>query len=411
MHIGRPVAVHSREGSCGTLAPEHQITGRIAQQVWLEVGDLGVAAPTQQRLTPEVGWYGGGPEVGHVGHAFDFGVKPRQPGRGVTFAPVRRAKEKRNFSQGVVDGGLKAAEHDIGASFAHQVVQPSLSDGSIRWARKRSGQRKFEVFERGKIVLDVFIDSRVQQSCCQLVKMIEAQRFNDEPGSHCEGVCGLTFELRSRRRTGAWPAGRMMTASASQAKCRAGGGPAPAKGEAVIACIDLRRGDEPQLAQSALQLADAAPGKNGRVLALVGRVGRKRLRPPAAAYQWKKRAFVQPGKTDLGEGAGTAPDDEAGIAGKRHEKVSRVTHATRDHDCGRPIRGWHFVGGNDAEDQATSGNRALSSHARSGTSAATDYGDAVTCQECAGLAGKFVCGGTGFGTAQHTDLWLADGGG
>jgi len=43
-------------------------------------------------------------------------------------------------------------------------------------------------------------------------------------------LCGLTFELRGRNRDGAWPARRMMTASASRAKCHAGGGPAPAKG-------------------------------------------------------------------------------------------------------------------------------------------------------------------------------------
>jgi hypothetical protein len=35
----------------------------------------------------------------------------------------------------------------------------------------------------------------------------------------------LTFELRGRSRRGAWPAKRMMTASASRAKCHAGGGP------------------------------------------------------------------------------------------------------------------------------------------------------------------------------------------
>jgi len=38
-------------------------------------------------------------------------------------------------------------------------------------------------------------------------------------------VCWLTFELRGRKRHGAWPAKRMMTASASRAKCHAGGGP------------------------------------------------------------------------------------------------------------------------------------------------------------------------------------------
>jgi hypothetical protein len=35
----------------------------------------------------------------------------------------------------------------------------------------------------------------------------------------------LTFEVRGRSRDGAWPAKRMMTASASRAKCHAGGGP------------------------------------------------------------------------------------------------------------------------------------------------------------------------------------------
>ena len=42
--------------------------------------------------------------------------------------------------------------------------------------------------------------------------------------------CCLTFELRGRRRDGAWPARRMLSLGASRAKCQAGGGPAPAKG-------------------------------------------------------------------------------------------------------------------------------------------------------------------------------------
>jgi hypothetical protein len=37
--------------------------------------------------------------------------------------------------------------------------------------------------------------------------------------------CWLTFELSGPRRIGAWPARCMMTASASRAKCQAGGGP------------------------------------------------------------------------------------------------------------------------------------------------------------------------------------------
>ena len=40
----------------------------------------------------------------------------------------------------------------------------------------------------------------------------------------------LTFELRGRNRDGAWPARRMMTASASRAKCHAGGGPRSSEG-------------------------------------------------------------------------------------------------------------------------------------------------------------------------------------
>ena len=38
-------------------------------------------------------------------------------------------------------------------------------------------------------------------------------------------TCCLTFELRGWRREGAWPARRMMTVSASRAKCLAGGSP------------------------------------------------------------------------------------------------------------------------------------------------------------------------------------------
>jgi hypothetical protein len=43
-------------------------------------------------------------------------------------------------------------------------------------------------------------------------------------------ACWLTFELRGRSRRGAWPAKRMMTASASRAKCHAGGGPSSSEG-------------------------------------------------------------------------------------------------------------------------------------------------------------------------------------
>lgn len=74
-------------------------------------------------------------------------------------------------------------------------------------------------------------------------------------------VCGLTFELKGRNRNGAWPAMRMMTASASRAKCHAGGGPAPVKGWAPLP----RRGwlvNHARL-QSCLDLGDAL----GRFLA------------------------------------------------------------------------------------------------------------------------------------------------
>jgi hypothetical protein len=53
----------------------------------------------------------------------------------------------------------------------------------------------------------------------------------------------LTFELRGRNRDGAWPAKRMMTASASRAKCHAGGGPRSSEGLGVTRGADEANAD------------------------------------------------------------------------------------------------------------------------------------------------------------------------
>lgn len=118
---------------------------------------------------------------------------------------------------------------------------------------------------------------------------------------------------------------------------------------------------------------------------------------------------MQPSKTDLGFGACTATNDEAGIAGQCHEQVSRVAHAARHHNGGRPVRRRHLVGRDDAENQSPGGYGALCGHSSGRTAATADYSDAVARKKCTGLASKFVCGGTWLGAAEYTHLRLTDG--
>ncbi|MFM2275974.1 MAG: hypothetical protein RL211_1846 [Pseudomonadota bacterium] len=118
---------------------------------------------------------------------------------------------------------------------------------------------------------------------------------------------------------------------------------------------------------------------------------------------------MQPGKTDFGDRACTAANDEAGIASQCHEKVPRIAHAAGHHNCGWPVWGRHLVGRDDAENQTSGGDCALSGYSRGRTAATADQSDAVARQKCTGLASKFVCGRTRLGAAEHADLLLANG--
>ena len=100
--------------------------------------------------------------------------------------------------------------------------------------------------ERGQAILSAdepevrfrFLAPERQQSECETRPQMQdgesvdqrAKHLRSGPNGRGDWLCGLTFELRGRNRGGAWPAKRMMTASASRAKCHAGGGPARAKG-------------------------------------------------------------------------------------------------------------------------------------------------------------------------------------
>lgn len=159
-----------------------------------------------------------------------------------------------------------------------------------------------------------------------------------------------------------------------------------------------------------LELSHCGPGKDGGVLALVGRTVRQRLRPAAASHERQKRALVQPSKTDLRDGASATADDKTGIARQGHEQIARVPHATWHDNRGGPVRWRHQIRWNDAQHQATSGDGPLRSNAGCRAAAAADQSDAVLREQRPSLPSKLVCGGSRLGAPEDADLRLSDGG-
>ena len=165
-----------------------------------------------------------------------------------------------------------------------------------------------------------------------------------------------------------------------------------------------------QRLQLTLQFLHRTPWKNGRVLPLVRRILQQPIRPAATTYQRQQWPAMQPRKTNLRDRARTTADDDARIAGKRHQQISRIAHAAGyDHRC-RPIRRGHLRIRNDAYHQAACSVSALRGDTRSRASASADYGYAQAGKQFAGVRGQIVCLRSGLCASQHANLRTTDAG-
>lgn len=146
---------------------------------------------------------------------------------------------------------------------------------------------------------------------------------------------------------------------------------------------------------------------DGGIAALVGWVLLQLIGPSTAAGEWQERAMVEPGEADLRDGAGSAADDEAGIARQGHEEVSRIAHAAGDEDCAGPIGQIDISRGNDTDDLATGSEGALGSDTRCRAAAAADERDAEAGDEFARGRREVVGFRARLGAAEDADLAAA----
>lgn len=114
--------------------------------------------------------------------------------------------------------------------------------------------------------------------------------------------------------------------------------------------------------------------------------------------------MMQPGQAYFGFGARPSSDDDAGIAGKSHQQIARITHAAWNEDGAGPIIEIDVVRRHDTDHQAASPERPLGSVARGRASAAADQGDSKPGQQLADGAGQLVSGGPWICASQDTDL-------
>lgn len=167
---------------------------------------------------------------------------------------------------------------------------------------------------------------------------------------------------------------------------------------------NLRGLAQAKAAKICLQLCNRAPGKNPRVLALVRRIGRQLFGPAATTNERKQWPLVQPSQVNLGFGACTTADDDAGIAGKGHQKIACIAHAAREDHGGWPIRWRHLIRRHDAENQAIGLNGALSRNLGRGTAATAYDGDTELGQRFARLRGELIRARARFGAAKYANL-------
>lgn len=143
---------------------------------------------------------------------------------------------------------------------------------------------------------------------------------------------------------------------------------------------------------------------DGGVAALVGWVLFQLIGPSAAAGERQERAMVEPCKADLGDGAGSASDDEACIAGQGHEKVPGIAHAAGDKDGAGPIGQIDVRGGNNADDFASRGEGALGGNPRRRAAATADKRDAEAGDEFSRGSCEVVGLRARLSAAEHADL-------
>jgi len=113
---------------------------------------------------------------------------------------------------------------------------------------------------------------------------------------------------------------------------------------------------------------------------------------------------VKPGQVDLRFGTCTTADDDARIAGKRHQKIAGITHAARKDNGSRPIRRRHRIGWNDAEHQTVRSKRPLGSHPGCGASAPAHERNAESRQGVACFGCEIERARSGLSAAEYTYL-------
>jgi len=166
---------------------------------------------------------------------------------------------------------------------------------------------------------------------------------------------------------------------------------------------------QPENAEVGLQLCNRAPWEDLRVLPLVWGVGRQLVRPSATTNQGKEGAPVEPRQMNLGLRARATANDNAGIAGERHQEIPGISHSAREDNRGGPIRRRHVIRRNDAEHQAIRLDGTLSGDPCRWASTPAHDSDAQLGQGLACVTGKLVSARVGLSAAENTDLRFAVG--
>jgi len=143
---------------------------------------------------------------------------------------------------------------------------------------------------------------------------------------------------------------------------------------------------------------------DGGIAAFVGWVLFQLIRPSATAGERQERAMVEPCQADLGDGAGSTADDEAGVARQGHEEIPGIAHAAGDEHGAGPIGQIDICGGNDTDDFASRSEGTLGSDTSGGAAATADEGDAETGDEFASGSCEVVGFRTRLSAAEHADL-------
>jgi len=164
------------------------------------------------------------------------------------------------------------------------------------------------------------------------------------------------------------------------------------------------RFDQTQRPELTLKRFDRIPGQDGRILPFIWRILEQFIGPAAAAHEGQQWPVMKPGETGFRDGAGAPSDDDACIAGKRHDQIPCVAHSTRYDDRRRPVPVRHVGARDDADNQATGCLGTLRRHTGRGTATATDQRDPQAGEQLSGVSGQIVCPGTRLRASQYANL-------